>query len=1688
MIRTLALLALLVLPAAFGIGTPGAYAQAPPDTDNDGLADVVDPCDSDARNLCVGEVAVDGTTGLPIRLNAHLSTAECSGAKTDCNGDVWAAEFGYNQAAKASLCNLGGGGEGCVVTGIVDIFGCEDESTEDLFQCEHSDNATQPELAYAFDVPDGRYVVNLFFANTFDNTAALGSRTFDIIINGEIVHDDFDQVAAAGGSGIAVVRSADISVANGDGLTIELIHGIENPAIKAIEVLRFGCSVAADCDDNNSCTSDLCSSGACVNTASAGACDDGLACTSDDTCAAGRCVGVDACSAGASCNPNTGSCGAIAIAFGKTTLAGVTLDHPTSLDLGPDGRLYVSQQDGLIYVFDVERSAANAYAVVGTETITSVREIPNHDDDGTLNPTYTDRQVTGILATGTASNPVLYVTSSDPRIGGNFAGTDKNLDTNSGVISRLTFDGTIWQHLDIVRGLPRSEENHSSNGLVLDEAAGILYLAQGGHTNMGAPSNNFALTTEYALSAAILAIDLDAIGDSTYDLPTLNDETRPGIDDAGDPFGGNDGLNQARLVPGGPVSVYSPGYRNAYDLVLTEDGRMFVTDNGSNTSWGGVPGAGCTNDIVELGTDEDDRLHYVDGAGYYGGHPNPTRGNAANTFNPSNPQSPVAGSNPVECDFLENGVNDTAIAIFPESTNGIADYTASNFGNALAGDLLAAGFQHNKIYRITLDPSGTDVESVTTLFSNVGAKPLDVTAQGNGEAFPGTVWVADWLTGAIVVYEPDDSTACSDALDCSDADPCTDDFCVTGNCAHSTNTAPCDDGIACTAADTCSAGACAGTDACAEGEVCDHVDGLCRFTLTPLIDATLEDFHVPGTQVGDISPEVIQTSDSCNGCHGPYDVANDPYSTWRGSVMAQGGRDPLFRAQLAQASQDVANAGYFCMRCHMPMTIVTGHANDTDASTLDATDLDGINCHFCHSMVDPIYKPGTSPIEDLTVLAAHDDVPTTYGNAMFVLDPTGLRRGPYDDAEANHDWIASPFHRTSEQCGTCHDIGNLAVSRQPDGTYRYNGFDLRDPSGDPLQMFPLQRTYSEWKLSAFAAGGVDMGGRFGGTNGGVVETCQDCHMPRVVAAGCVFTDERPDLARHEFAGAGAPVLDLIAELYKDDPAVDLPSIARGRAAAVTMLQSAATIELSQTDPGHLDVRVTNETGHKLPTGHSEGRRMWINVRFFDADGALVGEHGHYDTTEATLDRSSTVVFEMLMGLSADAAAVTGKQPGVTGHMALADTIEKDNRIPPRGFTNAAFEAAGAPVVGEDYEDGQYWHDSRFELPSGAVRADVALYYQSTPREYVEELRDSNYSNHWGDTLHDVWEKTGRGTPIAMASASRALTSPCVGVSLPPSIRCATGRECTIPISISTAVFDVGDVNATLTSNLPHDCTSASEVGAAAANGSVSVAPDTCETDIAELAGNTDGFNDGELARVRWLCDAPGTDTICVDATASESGATDALPTCGAVCVPIECGECLPGDCDQNGTVDTADAACTALCAVGRQPAGADCSCAADCNCSAGTEAADAICTELRPNTGLENDPCISAAPAESVVAPELRAGKLRSLPSGKRKYSILRLRGSTAATVAAARAAIWTDGSLVKLRLSPRLADAGFRMVRAMSGDDRGVFLVLPPAGNVAPIGRGRIGRAVVTPSATKVTLSAIELGSVAGLPIDLGN
>jgi len=59
------------------------------------------------------------------------------------------------------------------------------------------------------------------------------------------------------------------------------------------------CSTGADCDDDNPCTSEVCTLGQCVYTDEEGPCNDWKKCTEDDVCEDGRCVaGEDNCGEG----------------------------------------------------------------------------------------------------------------------------------------------------------------------------------------------------------------------------------------------------------------------------------------------------------------------------------------------------------------------------------------------------------------------------------------------------------------------------------------------------------------------------------------------------------------------------------------------------------------------------------------------------------------------------------------------------------------------------------------------------------------------------------------------------------------------------------------------------------------------------------------------------------------------------------------------------------------------------------------------------------------------------------------------------------------------------------------------------------------------------------------------------------------------------------------------------------------------------------------------------------------------------------------------------------------------------------------------------------------------------------------------------------------------------------------------
>jgi hypothetical protein len=200
------------------------------DSDLDGMFDASDPCPEDARNACYGEAAVDTTSGWPIRVNAG-DPATCGGRRTDCNGDVWYEDFGYKKRFGSTPCNLPGG---CALQGLEELFGCEDASTEEMFQCDNS--SPNKRIVYDFAVPNGVYLVNLYFANTESQTQAEGARVFDIMFEGEVKVPGFDQVAAAGGSGIVVARSTIVEVLDGS-LTIALHPRAGAAAVKAIEVL-----------------------------------------------------------------------------------------------------------------------------------------------------------------------------------------------------------------------------------------------------------------------------------------------------------------------------------------------------------------------------------------------------------------------------------------------------------------------------------------------------------------------------------------------------------------------------------------------------------------------------------------------------------------------------------------------------------------------------------------------------------------------------------------------------------------------------------------------------------------------------------------------------------------------------------------------------------------------------------------------------------------------------------------------------------------------------------------------------------------------------------------------------------------------------------------------------------------------------------------------------------------------------------------------------------------------------------------------------------------------------------------------------------------------------------------------------------------------------------------------------------
>ncbi len=497
---------------------------------------------------------------------------------------------------------------------------------------------------------------------------------------------------------------------------------------------------------------------------------------------------------------------------------------------------------------------------------------------------------------------------------------------------------------------------------------------------------------------------------------------------------------------------------------------------------------------------------------------------------------------------------------------------------------------------------------------------------------------------------------------------------------------------------------------------------------------------LPGTQ-----PGVVQTFESptlCQSCHQTggsghiVTITND----WKGSMMAQSARDPIFYAAVAVANKYVAGSGEFCIRCHSPTGWLEGRSNPPTGQGLTGNDLNGVQCDHCHRMKDPL-------IPDSTITPA---VPG-YGNGMFVSQVTRApKRGPYTDALVlGHAVEGDPYQRSGNLCGVCHNVSNPLYTADPNTT-------------SPHLYSPIERTYSEWLLSWYATQGE-------------AGSCQSCHMPPDTGYGAnpMMTPQRPDIPKHDLTGGNTFVPDILRDFWATG--IDSTLLAEGKQRAIQTLQSAANLEAvayRTNDTVTASIQITNLTGHKLPTGYPEGRRMWLNIVGINNSGDTLFESGAYNFETAELTHDAQVkIYEAKPGMTAAVAAQHSLTPGPSFYFILNDTIYKDNRIPPRGFSNATYQSHLAQPVGHAYADAQHWDNTAYTMPSGVTQVTATLYYQTASKEYITFLRDENVGNpndwrSWGDSLYSVWSRRGKSRPVAMNTITVAVSDSTTGIAPP----------------------------------------------------------------------------------------------------------------------------------------------------------------------------------------------------------------------------------------------------------------------------------------------------------------------------------
>lgn len=358
---------------------------------------------------------------------------------------------------------------------------------------------------------------------------------------------------------------------------------------------------------------------------------------------------------------------------------------------------------------------------------------------------------------------------------------------------------------------------------------------------------------------------------------------------------------------------------------------------------------------------------------------------------------------------------------------------------------------------------------------------------------------------------------------------------------------------------------------------------------TPLPVADDPLVRMPGTQPGD--GVGLEAPDQCLNCHADYASGGQSIETepgqWRGSMMAQAARDPIFYACMAVAAQDSQwalgrpNAMDLCLRCHFPEGWLEGRSATVNGSAMTGSDFDGVHCDVCHRMYDPFFKTtfdgsregndwpnywdesnaSATPSTSFAAAAVTADqvqantaalfngndfydangtpfslAYTENASGQFYVSASTDKRGPFTDAAVRHGMVYSRYHKSKFFCSTCHDVSNPALANLGfDGTTPGDGTTILPSEQNAAHSyFHVERTFSEFMLSAYGQqGGAPGTGAFApevfdtSRPGNAIASCQDCHMRDIAGDAC----DKPDAIQRptgsvEHPASGVPQHDL----------------------------------------------------------------------------------------------------------------------------------------------------------------------------------------------------------------------------------------------------------------------------------------------------------------------------------------------------------------------------------------------------------------------------------------------------------------------------------------------------------------------------------------------------------------------------------